>query len=48
MNIELKGGDAQIIGKNDKYHLINGDALTYLKLLPDACISAIICDPPYA
>jgi DNA modification methylase len=33
---------------SDAWRLIEGDALAVLGKLPDACIDAVVCDPPYA
>lgn len=30
-----------------KHKLINGDCIEYMKSLPDNCVDAVICDPPY-
>jgi site-specific DNA-methyltransferase (adenine-specific) len=31
----------------ERWHLIEADALMLLAKLPDACVDAIVCDPPY-
>jgi DNA modification methylase len=33
---------------SQRWHLIEGDALTLLTKLPDDCVDAIVTDPPYA
>jgi DNA modification methylase len=30
-----------------KHKLINGDCIEYMRSLPDNCVDAVICDPPY-
>ena len=30
-----------------RHKVINADCLEYMRRLPDNCIDAVICDPPY-
>jgi site-specific DNA-methyltransferase (adenine-specific) len=43
-----KRGFSVFADDTNRWRVVQSDAMTLLRALPDACVDAVLCDPPYA